>query len=97
MYQPINENVIGCKRVSSDEFDLKYELFLDIHKATKVATSNYALCIYDKCCWIGMVCDTDTENSDVKIKFMHPHFPSCSYHWPRRYLLGSSIKNCNSC
>ena len=29
-----------------------------------------------------MVCDTNTENSDAKIKFMHPHFPSYSYHWP---------------
>ena len=82
-YEPINENVIGCKWVSSDiEFDLKFEPFLDIHKTTQVAISNYVLCIYGECYWIGMVCDTDTENSDVKIKFMHPHFPSCSYHWP---------------
>ena len=27
-YEPINENAIGCERVSSDaEFDLKFELF----------------------------------------------------------------------
>ena len=35
-YEPINENVIGCKRISSDiEFDLKFELFLDNHKTTQ--------------------------------------------------------------
>ena len=27
-YEPINENVIGCERISSDiEFDLKFKLF----------------------------------------------------------------------
>ena len=82
-YEPINENVIGREQVSSDiEFDLKFELFSDIHKTTQGAISNYVLCIYDECYWIGMICDADTENSDVKIKFMHPHFLHCSYHWP---------------
>ena len=34
-YEPINENVIGCKIVSSDiEFELKFELFSYIHKTT---------------------------------------------------------------
>ena len=84
-YEPINENVIGCKRVSGYiEFDLKFELFSDIHKTTQVEISNCVLCIYDECYWIGMVCDSGTENSYVKIKFMHPLFPSCSYCWPCR-------------
>ena len=49
-HEPINENVIGCKRVSSDiEFDLKFELFSDVHKATQVSISNHVLCIYDEC------------------------------------------------
>ena len=49
-YEPINENVIRCKRVSSDiEFDLKFELFSDVHKATQVSISNHVLCIYDEC------------------------------------------------
>ena len=52
-YEPINEIVIGCKQVSSDiEFNLKFELFSDIHKTTQVAISNHVLCIYDECYWI---------------------------------------------
>ena len=81
-YEPINENVMVCKQVSSDiESDLKIELFSDIHKTTQVAVSNYVLCIYDECYWVVMVCDTNTKNSDMKIKFMHSHFLSCSNHW----------------
>ena len=31
-----------------------------------------------------MVCDTDSEIDEMKIKFMHPQYPSRSYNWPRR-------------
>ena len=38
--------------------------------------------IYDNVPWIGVVEEIDIENKDFQVKFMHPSYPSRSYHWP---------------
>ena len=44
--------------------------------------SQYILCKYDGLYWIGITSEIDSALIDIKIKFMHPHFPSLSYSWP---------------
>ena len=34
--------------------------------------------------WIGLIDVIDTEQHDVKCKFMHPNYPANSFHWPSR-------------
>ena len=41
--------------------------------------SQFTLCKYDNLYWIGMACETDVENRDVRAKFMHP-LTVCYYH-----------------
>ena len=31
-----------------------------------------------------MVLAIDSDNKDVQVQFMHPHYPSSSYKWPVR-------------
>ena len=33
---------------------------------------------------VRVVCQIDKENRDVQMKFIHPHFPACSFAWPTR-------------
>ena len=40
--------------------------------------------MYDNVHWVGMVSEVDHDNSDSKIKFMHPHLPATSFKWPSR-------------
>ena len=85
-YVPLENLTIGCRRVSDDaDFDLKFEFNSNSNKGFQdIRISNFVLCTYDDRQWIGMVCDTDSEIDEMKIKFMHPQYPSRSYNWPRR-------------
>ena len=83
-FVPINKFSIGAKRVSEEDgFEITFS-FSEENKKTKinVNVSQYMACIYDGLPWIGIVQDKSLEDRDVQVKFMHPHFPSCSYHWP---------------
>lgn len=46
--------------------------------------SQYLLCKYDEKHWIGMVSEVNNDAKDVKIKFMHPFYPSSLFNWPSR-------------
>ena len=37
---------------------------------------------YDDLHWVGMVSELNKKEHDVKIKLMHPNYPSISYKWP---------------
>ena len=86
-YIPLNKSTISCKRVSNSlpgDHDLVFEFFQTVNQLADVKMSSYILCIYDSFRWVGFVIDTDDENKDAQVKFMHPHYPSPSYHWPQR-------------
>ena len=46
--------------------------------------SDFILCLYDGQDWVGIIDELDDENDNVKVKFIHPHYPSRPYCWPRR-------------
>ena len=45
---------------------------------------DFVVVLYDDEHWIGLVEFVNKENEDVKVKFMHPHYPSRCYCWPAR-------------
>eukprot|EP00795_Rhopilema_esculentum_P006844 gene6844-12439_t len=49
-----------------------------------VKASDFLVSYYDDHVWIGIACYIDEANGDIEVKFMHPAFPSKSFHWPRR-------------
>ena len=49
---------------------------------SNIKVSQYILCKYDGLYWIGITSEIDSASIDIKVKFMHPHFPSLSYRWP---------------
>ena len=86
-FVPVSASAIAAKRVSEDkEFALEFDLVLGRknQRAAKIAMSDFIVCLYDGHYWVGLVDEVDEENDDVRVKFMHPHFPSRSYCWPSR-------------
>ena len=55
------------------------------HKGKEtVKASDFLVSYYDDHVWIVIACYIDETNGDIEVKFMHPAFPSKSFHWPRR-------------
>ena len=88
-YIPTSNSTIKLKRASCDdrfecEFDfLKNRMYISIN-IQDICIAQYILCKYDDHYWIGMVFEVDLESKEVKVKFMHPSYPSNSYKWPTR-------------
>jgi len=40
--------------------------------------------MYDGHWWLGNIIETDYEQDDVKVTFMHPCGPATTFRWPRR-------------
>ena len=73
------------KRVSDDnEFESELN-FLGKHAPVqnpcldRIKISTYLLCKYDHRYWIAIVSDIDEAAGDVRLKFMHRHFPGVSF------------------
>lgn len=83
---PLSHSKIGVKYVSEEE---QFAFTFDFNIAPKavlreVKLSEFVSCIYDERPWIGLVEEIDVTSKDVLIKFLHPHYPSRSFHWPSR-------------
>ena len=48
-----------------------------------ITIGSFVAAMYDKKWYIGIVENVDQDNKDALIKFMHPHGPSPSFHWPK--------------
>ena len=88
-FMPSSHSVIKMKRVSDDDdfaltFDFLKKQKYEIIRIDNVMISQYLFCKYDDFYWLGMVSEVDKENNDFMVKFMHPHYPSWSYYWPKR-------------
>ena len=60
----------------------QYSAFMmSFHHTFEMKPAQFVVSFYDNFYWVGMVSEIDQENEDVKIKFMHPHFPSKSLKW----------------
>ena len=47
-----------------------------------ITAFNHVSCLYEGKWWIGVVTEVNHEEDDVSVKFMHPHGPARSFHWP---------------
>ena len=87
-FVPISESLIKMRRVSdNNEYD--FELVFRSDNANpkssaviNIKVSQYSICKYDDLYWIGITSEIDSSPSDMKVKFMHPHYPIRSYRWP---------------
>jgi hypothetical protein len=66
-FVPLDDNTIRAKRVSEDEaFSLTFQ-FRKINAARvqpaqlTIKTSNFVICKYDDCNWVGIVTDVDVK------------------------------------
>ena len=76
--------ITNAKRVSIDEKNaIEFDFFSSKPSELKISISD-VLCIYDNKYWIGLVNELNSEQHDVHVKFMHPHYPARSYKWPVR-------------
>ena len=84
-YDVLDESTVLVKRCSEDlEYSLKHNLLGIQQKYTSICieSSDYVACVYESKWWVGLVIEVDRENQDVLTKFMEPHGPSRSFHWP---------------
>ena len=56
-------------------------ILLSKTRLDRIKISTYLLCKYNDQYWIGIVPDIDEATGDVKVKFMHPHYPGISFFW----------------
>ena len=86
-FTPISKTKIGTKVVSEQEeysfvFNFQADDFDKENLFTQINLAEFVCSIYDNVPWIGVVEEIDIENKDFQVKFMHPSYPSRSYHWP---------------
>ena len=62
-----------------DNGDIRY---LQETKFTSIKTSKFIVCSYEGSWWIGMIFEKDTDEINLKEKFIHPHGPFTSFKWP---------------
>ena len=81
---PISDSIIGAKYVSDDQcyvvqFDLNTVHLLK--PGDTLSSSQFAVCLYDRQFWVGIIMEVSTEHLNVKVKFMHPKLPTPSLKW----------------
>ena len=81
---PLLHSKIGAKYVSEEkQFAFTFDFNIAPNAVLReVKLSEFVSCIYDEYPLIGVVKEIDITSKDVLIKFLHPHYPSRSYHWP---------------
>ena len=85
-FTPISKCKLAMKRSSKSETDdMVFELdktnSLEISK-NDYSPNQYVACIYENKWWIGIIEIVNENERDLDIKFMHPHGPASSFHWP---------------
>ncbi|XP_065679428.1 uncharacterized protein LOC136081787 isoform X1 [Hydra vulgaris] len=83
----LGDNRVGAKRCSTDtNYTIIHNLKKkqDIFQLDTVTLGGYVAVVYDDKWWIGIVTETNLEEVDVKVKFLHPKSPSICFNWPER-------------
>ena len=80
-FVPVGEHTIATKRCSDDNsFVLIHSLYCQAFNVENVHINDFVSCLYENTWWIGLVMEIDNEQTDVRVKFMHPHGPTISFH-----------------
>ena len=84
-FVPLSRDRVGAKRCSDDEqFACTHDFNAVFCLDEEILVGSYVAVIYDQSWWVGLIIEKNDEESDVKVKFMHPKGPSMFYHWPQR-------------
>lgn len=86
-FEPKSEDSVATKRVSFDDqyctvFNFSTET--QMVKMSDLGLHNYIACIYDERWYFGLVIAKFEDDGDVEVKFLHPHGPAPSFHWPSK-------------
>ena len=80
-----NQFAVKMKRISYDDaFELELDFLgkkpqLSNSEPKNMRVSQYLLCKYDSVHWIGRAPNIDPSAYNIKVKLMHPNYPSRSY------------------
>ena len=81
---PLSNTKLAVKTVSKEN-DYSFTFNFESNTmALQIKIAGFVSCIYDGQPWIGIVEEIASVNKDVKIKFLHPLYPSRAFHWPPR-------------
>lgn len=86
-FEPNSEDSVATKRISFDaNFCSIFSFSADSNlvKMSDVGLHNYIACIYDDLWYFALVLSKDESEGDIQVKFMHPHGPASSFHWPTK-------------
>ena len=84
---PITPNEIGIEFYSEDQDIYQTHNFgnaVSVPESLNLKVLEHVCCTYSENLWIGLFTDTDIEEKDAKIKFLHPSLPGSSFGWPER-------------
>lgn len=89
---PTGDKELNVKRISADNSSIQTTVFIQTAHAEKAPSvrfsdldiGKYIGCTYDEKWWVGYILDKSEEENDLLVKFMHPHGPFISFHWPSR-------------
>ena len=86
--EPLTYSTIKIKHISYDDnFELKFDFLqkkthLSNAKTKNIKLSQYLLWKHGRFYWINIASETDPSTYSIKVKFMHPNYPSQSFRWP---------------
>ena len=63
-----NSGVYKEEKVVKDEGELELD-----------GLSGFVSCVYENEWWLACILSVDPENAEIKVTFLHPHGPACSY------------------
>ena len=81
-FVPVSTDTVEVRPFSrSLTYTLQKDTKLDSEIEVK-STTGYVTCAYNDEWWLAYVLDVNSENSEVRLIFLHPHGPARSYKYP---------------
>ena len=74
-FETSTDSAIKMKRISYDD-DIEKKTCLSNAEAKNIKVSKHLLYKYDRLYWIGMASEIDPSAYNIKVKLMHPNYPS---------------------
>lgn len=81
-FVPLNKNLLQVKAFSFSNSSRIESTTTSEGELEFSEMVGFLICRYDEHWWLGCVIDSDDENQTIKMKFLHPHGPSPSFHYP---------------
>ena len=81
-YITVSSEIVAVRRFSRSTFYKEERVCKHDGELEVETVSGYVTCMYNNNWWLAFVLDLDTENSKVKVTFLHPQGPARLYRYP---------------